>query len=887
MYTIKLRGNPTAANPHGKVLGTRGPYSTLAEAKRDAQKVADEHDKAVSIEPAARPKAQGSQRKANSSAYGLAVEAVVKAEEKKTQAAIREAEKHIARLGGSKASRLYTRLDRIAKKNGAKAKKNPKSRRRTFFDAGSKAVAKRLSAYAMSLGFPLVWRAEGGAGHRYIGAWHGKADVVSAMSEKAGKTETKRLAKLHGVGGLHPWRTPNGIKAKGKATGGKKRKNPKGWTAAQHGDTVQYTRKVPGGGEIIVTEPYRSWPMWQVNIRNLGGYTGAHYSNADTYEDAFKKAREAEARYAKKANPKRAKGPGEPAGYVDTMFYDPAHGRAASVRGKTGSFHVIFGRKERGEFIVAHGKPSKTYKTARGAHNAASKWVGQGPKRNPPKRRTNRAGLTWTQGAGGWQHTAGPYTVTKMKSGKYALYKSGKKQSEHALLRDAKGAAGERRTISGRSAGPGLVNPAKKRRKNAAPESVLGPGAASKSANVASFLAALEAIYRQHFPTGYYVARAERKFGHNSIYVATATLPKGAQSGGIIQNDPSYNTFWMHDSYTDAGMNPRIKVEMSQGGRVYGPNMRDAKKVGWRNGTASPASILKKFDKYFAKLATMVAARKTNPKTRNPVKGGTIEVRIRKVKGRNKAAYRGVSYADANWHHMTVADAKRALRDGQIDIGGYGGVVHVVKAGTKRNPVGIKVKGSGHMKPNPLTLTAKDRRVIDSFLDGKANKTGKNLWTDGKQLDGLWMGGKGIAKWVGGTYWDGGKLVLPQAASKSVETNWFKGLPKKNPSKSTRTTGPYTVEVIDFLNDKYVQQLRGGSTRKEADKVFAKMKKRYTGRLDQYIIQIVGERLGRASIVKAIGGPMSKKNGGRKRATGPFAKGAPRRNPTREFALLP
>ena len=144
------------------------------------------------------------------------------------------------------------------------------------------------------------------------------------------------------------------------------------------------------------------------------------------------------------------------------------------------------------------------------------------------------------------------------------------------------------------------------------PESVLSPGKASDHPEVKAFLKDMERAFKKHFPKGYFGARARTKFGQNSIYIATATLPKGQQANGIIQNDPSYNTFHMFGSYTDAGMNPRIKIEKSGGGMLMvlpAPDSYmayDAVKIGWRNGTAKPAAIVKKFDQYFAKLAAAV-----------------------------------------------------------------------------------------------------------------------------------------------------------------------------------------------------------------------------------------------------------------------------------------
>jgi len=53
---------------------------------------------------------------------------------------------------------------------------------------------------------------------------------------------------------------------------------------------------------------------------------------------------------------------------------------------------------------------------------------------------------------------------------------------------------------------------------------------------------------------------------------------------------------------------------MSQGWRLYGPNASNAEKTGWRNATAKPATIVKKFDNYFKKLRSMVDARDDLPK---------------------------------------------------------------------------------------------------------------------------------------------------------------------------------------------------------------------------------------------------------------------------------
>lgn len=71
---------------------------------------------------------------------------------------------------------------------------------------------------------------------------------------------------------------------------------------------------------------------------------------------------------------------------------------------------------------------------------------------------------------------------------------------------------------------------------------------------------------------------------------------------------------------------------------------------------------------------------------------------------------------------------------------------------------------------------------------------------------------------------------------------------KKNPRPPV--TGPYTVEVVDTLNDRYVQRLRGGDTLATARVPFKKMVAQYGSRGDQYTIHIVGEYMGQPSVVE-------------------------------------
>ena len=63
-----------------------------------------------------------------------------------------------------------------------------------------------------------------------------------------------------------------------------------------------------------------------------------------------------------------------------------------------------------------------------------------------------------------------------------------------------------------------------------------------------------------------------------------------------------------------------------------------------------------------------------------------------------------------------------------------------------------------------LKLSKKDNAVIDAFIDGKS-ATSKKLDTDGKTLDGLWMGGSGIAGKD-----SSGKIVMGPIGGRSGQT---------------------------------------------------------------------------------------------------------------------
>lgn len=62
-----------------------------------------------------------------------------------------------------------------------------------------------------------------------------------------------------------------------------------------------------------------------------------------------------------------------------------------------------------------------------------------------------------------------------------------------------------------------------------------------------------------------------------------------------------------------------------------------------------------------------------------------------------------------------------------------------------------------------IRLSPKDKKIIEAFTDKKSMDNNK-FESDGKVLDGLWMGGKKIA------YWKGGKISFGPNASRSIQT---------------------------------------------------------------------------------------------------------------------
>ena len=72
-------------------------------------------------------------------------------------------------------------------------------------------------------------------------------------------------------------------------------------------------------------------------------------------------------------------------------------------------------------------------------------------------------------------------------------------------------------------------------------------------------------------------------------------------------------------------------------------------------------------------------------------------------------------------------------------------------------------KKNRNMELLEMNLGSKEKKVIDAFTEKKSASSPK-LHTDGKTLDGLWMGGNRIA------YWKDGKIYFSDTGSKAADT---------------------------------------------------------------------------------------------------------------------
>jgi hypothetical protein len=119
---------------------------------------------------------------------------------------------------------------------------------------------------------------------------------------------------------------------------------------------------------------------------------------------------------------------------------------------------------------------------------------------------------------------------------------------------------------------------------------------------------AIEKTIRKHFPNSYISITGSSLGPNESIGVDFAIgKDKSEWSNGIIQNDPAWMTFWIHDAFdrkTGELIGTGLTLESSTAGGYRDWKRGIKEKCGWRDiKKPSPLSaIVKALDKYFGKL---------------------------------------------------------------------------------------------------------------------------------------------------------------------------------------------------------------------------------------------------------------------------------------------
>jgi len=125
------------------------------------------------------------------------------------------------------------------------------------------------------------------------------------------------------------------------------------------------------------------------------------------------------------------------------------------------------------------------------------------------------------------------------------------------------------------------------------------------------------------------------------------------------------------------------------------------------------------------------------------------------------------------------------------------------------------IKGGTTVKAD-VKLGKSDKQVIDAFTSKKAAES-KKLTTDGKRLDGNWMGGKNIAEWKGG------KIVLNDTGSRSGQI--VQRAIKKNAPKNAIAGSAFKVRAAKMSKSDQTKMERAAEKRGDryGDKVWVEV----------------------------------------------------------------
>lgn len=88
------------------------------------------------------------------------------------------------------------------------------------------------------------------------------------------------------------------------------------------------------------------------------------------------------------------------------------------------------------------------------------------------------------------------------------------------------------------------------------------------------------------------------------IQIVFAFTQKDRWPNGIIENDRAFHRIFVGNGeiQRDGTVPQKVKAELLTGGKVYGPNVTNRARVGWRNRTGTPEQIIGHIEAYFTKL---------------------------------------------------------------------------------------------------------------------------------------------------------------------------------------------------------------------------------------------------------------------------------------------
>lgn len=120
-------------------------------------------------------------------------------------------------------------------------------------------------------------------------------------------------------------------------------------------------------------------------------------------------------------------------------------------------------------------------------------------------------------------------------------------------------------------------------------------------------VAAIEGAISSLFPESFIKVRFTTGLSP-VIHIVFAFTKEDGWPSHIIENDRAFHRIFVGNGEigSDGALPPKLKVEVLTGGTVYGPNVTNGVKVGWRNRTGTPQQVVRHIATYFGRLATVL-----------------------------------------------------------------------------------------------------------------------------------------------------------------------------------------------------------------------------------------------------------------------------------------